>query len=108
MTEKAARKATTSDMEAKYRCYVTANALESTSEHQRGYFLIKVAFRPLSVCSMSVFAHSAYRAALKGDWSCLGHQLNIGKGLGMQQAARRSRMSYKESSDEISEAESAA
>lgn len=72
-------KATTSDMEAKYKCYVMANAL-----------------------------NAAYRAALKGDWSCFGPQHNIGKGLGMQQAARRSRMSYKESSDEISEPETAA
>lgn len=87
---------------------MTANTLESNSEHWRGYLMIKAAFRPWSVCSMSVYAYAAYRAALKGDWSCLGHQLNIGKGLGMQQAARLSRMSYKESSDEISEAETAA
>ena len=70
--------------------------------------MIKAAFRPPSVDSMSVYAYAADRVALKGDWSCLGHQLNTGKGLGVQQAARLSRMCYKESSDEISGLETTA
>lgn len=58
--------------------------------------------------SMSVYANTAYRAALKGGWSCLGRQLNIGKGLGMQQVVQLSRMSYKESNHEITEPKTAA
>lgn len=57
---------------------------------------------------MSVYANAAYRAALKGGWSCLGHQLNIGEGLGMQRGAQLSRMSNKESNHEITEPETAA